>query len=66
MGVLDFIFGILVLAVVFIITLGGICMHYDTKKLEQENEELRENLKKARERKLKREYKKASNVGGNK
>ena len=66
MGVLDFIFGILVLAVVFIIVLGGICMHYDTKKLEQENEELRENLQKARERKLKREYKKASDIGGTK
>lgn len=66
MGVLDFIFGILVLAVVFIIALGGICMHYDTKKLEQENEELRNNLKKARERKLKREYKKASDIGGTK
>lgn len=66
MGVLDFIFGVLVLGVIFIIALGGICMHYDTKKLEQENEELRNNLKKARERKIKREYKKASDIGGKK
>ena len=66
MGVLDFIFGILVLGAVFIIALGGICMHYDTKKLEKENEELRDSLKKARERKIKREYKKASDMGGKK
>lgn len=58
MGVLDFIFGILVLAVVFFIGVGAVCMHYDTKKLEEENKKLREDLKKARERKAKREYKK--------
>lgn len=58
MTILEFIFGILVLAVIFFIAVGYICMRFDTKKLEQENKELRNNLKKARERKVKREYKK--------
>lgn len=66
MGVLDFIFGILVLAVVFIIAICIVCMHYDTKKLEKENEKLKNDLKKSRERKSKCEYKKASDVGGKK
>lgn len=62
MGVLDFIFGILVLAVVFILVFGTVCMHYDTKKLELENERLKEDLKKSREKKLKAEYKKAKEI----
>lgn len=61
MGVLEFIFDILVLAVAFIVALGSICMHYDTKKLEEENEKLKNDLKKARERKTKCEYKKGGN-----
>jgi len=66
MGVLDFIFGILVLAVILFIGVGAICMKWDTRKLEEENQQLRENLKKARSRVSKREYKKASDVGGKK
>ena len=64
MGVLDFIFGILVLAVILFVSVGAICMKWDTRKLEEENQKLREDLKKARERKVKREYKKASDVVG--
>lgn len=66
MSILDFIFKILCLAVAFFIGVGAVCMIWDTKKLEDENEKLREDLKKARERKVKREYKKVSNVGGKK
>lgn len=64
MGVLDFIFGILVLAVIFIIGVGAVCMKWDTKKLEEENIKLKEELKKSREKKSKSEYKKVSKVGG--
>lgn len=62
MGILDFIFGVLVLAVVFLVAFGYIAMKYDTRKLEEENTKLKEDLKKARERKVKREYKKAKEV----
>lgn len=64
MGVLDFIFGVLVLAVVFIIGIGAVGMKWDTRKLEEENAKLKEDLKKAREKKIKQEYKKVSKVGG--
>lgn len=66
MGVLDFIFGIIALLVGAFVVIGTVCMRYDTKELEKENKKLKEDLQKARERKLKREYKKASNVGGKK
>ena len=66
MGVLDFIYGILVLAVIFFIGVGAICMKWDTRKLEEENEKLRESLKKARTKVSKCEYKKASDVVGGK
>lgn len=62
MGVLDFIFGVLVLAVVFFVGVGAVCMHYDTRKLEAENEKLKEDLHKARKRKMEREYKNAKEV----
>ena len=52
MGVLDFIFGLVVLAVLFVCFIG---MKYDTKKLEEknaqlsiENIKLRADIKKAR------------------
>ena len=66
MGVLDFIFRVLVLIVLFIIGVGAICMKWDTRKLEEENTKLKEDLKKAREKKIKRKYKKVSNIGGEK
>ncbi len=46
MGVLDFIFGIIALFVVAFLIIGAICMHYDSKKLEQENEKLKKKLDK--------------------
>jgi len=66
MNILEFIFGILILFVVFVIGVGAIAFKYDTRKLEKENEELKADLQKARERKAKREYKKVSDVGGKK
>lgn len=63
MGVLDFIFGVIVVvAVVFIMT-GIIVMKYDTKKLKEENQKLFEDLAKERKRKMKNTNKK---VGGEK
>lgn len=62
MEILDFIFAILVLSVVFIIASCTLCMHYDTKKLEEENQNLKEQLKKARMRKSSEEYKKVKEV----
>lgn len=58
MGILEFIFGIIVVTAVVFTVVGTVAMIYDTKKLEEENEKLKADLKKARERKLKREYKK--------
>ena len=66
MGVLDFIFGIIVVTAVVFTVIGTVAMRYDTKQLEEENKKLKEDLQKARERKIIREYKKASNVGGKK
>lgn len=66
MGVLDFIFGIIVVTAVVFTVIGTVAMRYDTKQLEEENKKLKEDLQKARERKLKREYKKASDIGGKK
>ncbi len=66
MGILDFIFRILVLIVFLFIGVGAICMKWDTRKLEEENAKLKEDLKKARGRKIRREYKKLSNIGGEK
>lgn len=66
MTILEFIFGVLVLAVILFIGVGAVCMKWDTRKLEEENQKLREDLQKARKRVLKREYKKASDVGGKK
>ena len=62
MGFFDFIFGVLVLAVLFILGIGAIAMHYDTKHLQEENEELKKDLEKARKKIIKEEYKKVSRV----
>lgn len=61
MGVLDFIFGIIALLVGAFVVIGITCIIYDNKKTEEENKKLKEDLQKARERKLKR---KASDIGG--
>lgn len=46
MGILDFIFGVLVLIVIAFIGIGAIGMKYDSRNLKKENEELKEKLKK--------------------
>ena len=45
MNFLEFIFGIIVLIVAFITIIGITGMRYDTKKLEEENDKLREKLR---------------------
>ncbi len=46
MGLLDFIFGVIALFVVAFLVIGTVCMHYDNKQLEQENEKLKKKLDK--------------------
>ena len=62
MGVLAFIFSIFATVIGGVVALCIIAMIWDTKKLEQENAKLKEDLKKAKARYLKREYKKAKEV----
>lgn len=57
MGALDFIFGLIVLFVIFISFIGYISIKYDTKRLTEENEKLREDLKKLRAKKSKEDKK---------
>lgn len=57
MGVLDFIFGLIVLFVLFISFVGGLGMKYDSKRLAEENEKLRNDLRKARLKKSKEDKK---------
>lgn len=66
MNILEFIFGILVLIVVFFIGVGAVCMKWNTQQLEEENTKLKEDLRNAREKKIKREYKKVSKIEGGK
>lgn len=48
MGILDFIFGIIVLITISFLIIGGIATIWDTKELEQENEELKVKMEKLR------------------
>lgn len=49
MGILDFIYGLLVLIVILFLGTGVIAMVWDSKKpKEQENEELKEKMKRLR------------------
>ena len=57
MGALDFIFGLIVLFVIFICFIGYISIKYDTKRLTEENEKLKEDLKKLRAKKSKEDKK---------
>ena len=54
MGALEFIFGLIVLFVLFVFGIGALSMKYDTKRLTEENEKLREENKKLRARKSKK------------
>lgn len=58
MGILEAICSVIITIVIAMTILGVVVTIYDTKKLEEENERLREDLQKARARKLKSEYKK--------
>lgn len=55
-GILQFILGLCTLIVIFIIAIGIIAYSFDTRELEKENAKLREDLKKARARKVEKEY----------
>ena len=44
MGVLDFIFGLILLALAFISYIGTISMKYDVEKLTKENAQLKDKL----------------------
>ena len=46
MGVLDFIFGVLILLTIIFIVAGVTGMIWDTKDLKQENDELKDQMKK--------------------
>lgn len=58
MGILEFLLGVVIVSVIFMIALITLALHYDTVELEKENERLKDDLKKARQRKMKTEYKK--------
>ena len=58
MTVLEFIFGILALAVILVIATFWIGCQYNDKKLEKENENLKEQIKKLRLKLSSEEYKK--------
>ncbi len=55
MGVLEFILGIIVTVFIFVAIVGGFSIKYDSQRLEKENEELKEELR----RRTKREFNKA-------
>lgn len=54
MGVLEFILGIIVTVFIFVAIVGGFSIKYDSQRLEKENEELKEKLR----RRTKREFNK--------
>lgn len=66
MGILDFIFSILALAVMLFLGTGAICMKYNTEKIQKENTELKKQLNKARLKKSTEEYKKVKEVKNDK
>lgn len=58
MGVLDFIFGIIAIFVGAFVVIGIVGTIWNTGDLEKENKKLKDDLAKARKRKMKRENKK--------
>lgn len=62
MTVLEFILGVIIVVLAFLLILGLIGFKYNTEELEEENERLKMELRKARSTISKREYKKAKEV----
>lgn len=62
MNVFSFIFGVIALLVGGFVLLCIVVSIWNATKLEKENEKLREDLKKARTRRIKSEYKKVKEV----
>lgn len=52
MGILEFILGIIVTVFIFVAIVGGFSIKYDSQRLEKENEELKEKLRRRTERKF--------------
>lgn len=51
MGVLDFILGLIAIVCLFIFGIGALGMKYQTAKITEENEKLREEIKRLKARK---------------
>lgn len=62
MGILDFILGLIAVIVFGGLILLGICLHFDTRELEQNNEKLKQEIKKLKLLKSSLEYKKVKEV----
>ena len=58
MSILEFVFGVIVLITVLLIFIAIWGIKYNYLELEEENKKLKEDLVKARARRVKREYKK--------
>lgn len=62
MGILEFIFGIIVVVAILFLAIAIWGIKYNYLELEEENKKLREDLRKARLRRVKNEYKNAKEV----
>lgn len=58
MTILEFIFGVIVVIAVLFIAIAIWCIKYNYIELEEENKKLKEDLRKARMKRVKKEYKK--------
>lgn len=62
MTVLEFIFGVIVVIAILFALMVMACAKYNFVKLEEENKKLKEDLIKARTKRVKKEYKKVKEV----
>jgi len=62
MGILDFILGLIAVIVFGGLILLAICLHFDTRELEEENKKLKEQIKTLRLKISSAEYKKVKEV----
>lgn len=53
MGILDFVFGLIVVVAILFIAICIVCMRYNYQELEKENKILKEKLEKIKKRKYK-------------
>lgn len=62
MTVLEFIFGVIIVIAVLFIAIAIWGIKYNYIELEEENKKLKEDLRKARSKRIKKEYKKVKEV----